>query len=370
MNKYNIIKKFNNKLTKKEIKKIFKFTISLEELFIIHKLNYNINYFILSLPKTGNCYIYNSLRNITEDVCFFHSIFEFLLIDTRFINYSIKDIIIYISLKTKYDILYVIFSYREPLSRYISRYLWDVKIGINICNYLENIQEINNDELFEKIKNNDYSVLLHIYLNEFKLNLNNYKYDKSNGYTIIEYNNKIKFIFTKINDIDIFLKKFFNIDYNDKIFMNKNELNINKILFDKKFKDIIYDDEKFFLNFYNMNTFLKDDVVPDIAVLIDPSEVLPDKVHDDGTNEDDINKILFDKNFKDIIYENEKDFYNMNTFPKDNVIPDIAVLIDPSEVQPDKVHDDCTNEKDINKILFNKKFKDIIYDDEKDFLIF
>jgi hypothetical protein len=226
-------------------------TISLEELFLTHNINYNLNYLVLSMPKTGNHFIYNAIKTETEDVYFAHSIIEFLFIDIRFINYTIKDIINYISSKTKYNVLYVIQSYREPQERYISRYLWNVKIGLNKINILENVNQINDAE-FETLNNNDYELCYVKLLEELDLNLENYTYDKLNGYTIIPYNDKIHFIYTRIEDITKFLKNFCNIDSEKlNVCMNVNELNKRNITFNKTVKDIIYENEKMFLEFYN-----------------------------------------------------------------------------------------------------------------------
>jgi hypothetical protein len=243
---YNII------LTDAVIMQTINSTISLEELFLINNINYNLNYLILSMPKTGNNFMYNAIKTKTEDVYFAHSIIEFLFIDIRFINYTIKDIINFISLKTKYNVLYLIQSYREPQERYISRYLWNVKIGLNKINVLENVNQINDTELFETINNNDYELCYVKLVEEFDLNLEKYTYDKLNGYTVIPYNDKIHFIFTRIEDFTKFLKNFFNIDSEKlNVFMNVNELNKKNITFNKTFKDIIYENEKKFLEFYN-----------------------------------------------------------------------------------------------------------------------
>jgi hypothetical protein len=118
---------------------------------------------------------------------------------------------------------------------------------------LQNIQEINDHVLFDEISGNakaDYSILTNIYFNEFELNLCNYTYDSNNGYTVIPYNNKISFIFTRIEDITKMLNSFLNIN-SYEVNKNKNPLNTNDIIFNKTFKDIIYEDEKIMLDFYN-----------------------------------------------------------------------------------------------------------------------
>ena len=243
----------NITLTHEMILKTINDKVSIEELFLINKINYNLKYLILSLPKTGNNSIYNSIKQVTDDGVFMiHSIIELIFIDIRFINYSIKDVINFISTKTKHNNLNIIISYREPQSRYISRYLWDIKIGLNQINYLENINEINNQELFDKIKNSDFTCYNKL-VKDFDINLDNYKYDNLNGYTIIPYNDKISFIFTKMDDIEKFIQNFFNTKLNK---LNSEEMNVNEnnkkiIKFNKFLKDIIYENEIKFVKFYN-----------------------------------------------------------------------------------------------------------------------
>ncbi len=237
----NSFKEFNNAISSK---------ISIEDLFKLNNINSNLQYIIISMPKTGNNYIEDCLRkNVTNDIMFFHSIIEWLYKDLRFINFTIKDIIIYISSVTNYDKLYIISSYREPLSRYISRYLWDINIGLNTNNLLKNIQIINYN-IYYQINNDDYQFFIEN-IRDFKLNFNE-KYDTKNGYTLINYNYKLGFIFTIITDIDKMFKNFFNIVIDTKtIYRNKNELNNREILFEKNIKEKIYNEEYELLKFYN-----------------------------------------------------------------------------------------------------------------------
>lgn len=236
-----------------EINDIINSIISIDELFKIHNLNTNVNFFILSLPKTGSNTITHYIKKyITSDIYSKHSIIEFLYIDKRFINYTIKDIVEYIASKTLYDKLYIIVSYREPEKRYISRYLWNVKI-FEITNVLENVEivdeEIYNDEI--KDMELDYTFMYNM-LNDFNLNLSNYSYDNENGYTVIQYDNKINFVFTFIYDLKKMLNNFLNLNIETLEIINKNELNNKNIFFEKKLKDHINNFEKEFLNFYNL----------------------------------------------------------------------------------------------------------------------
>ena len=231
----------NIEYTEEQFIESLKSDITLEELFKINNLNTNINYFILSIPKTGNIYIHNVIKSITDDVCQYHSIIEYLYIDIRFINFTIKNIIEFIASKTSYTFLYIIVSYREPISRYISRYLWDVKLNIEEINKLEKINIIN-EETFYIIENDDYDIMYNNILNDFNIDLNNYTYDKLNGYKIINFNDKINFVFTRIEDIDKMFLNFFNINIENNVFCkNENNLNSKKILFTESIKNNIYE---------------------------------------------------------------------------------------------------------------------------------
>lgn len=247
---FNII---NKKIyTEEDYIKAINSNISIEELFKTNNIKTDIKYFIMSMPKTGNNYLKNGILSLTSDVVFYHSIIDFLVIDLRFINFNIKNIIEYISLTTKYNKLYIIVSYREPLLRYISRYLWDIKLKIKNNNILNNINIIN-EEIYNNIKNDDYNIVYDLIKDKFNINLSNYKYNNEKGFSIINYNNKIDFLFTIINDIDKLFINFFNINpNNNSFFKNKNELNDKEILFDENIKKIIYENEKDSLLFYNM----------------------------------------------------------------------------------------------------------------------
>jgi hypothetical protein len=250
--KIKLLKKIFN-INELEINNIINSVISLDELFKIHYIKTNIEYFILSLPKTGTNTIMDYVGIIKEkDIIFTHSIIEYTVIDKRFINYTIKEIIEYISSKTSYEKLYVIFPYREPESRYISRYLWEVKCK-NLKNLLNDV-EIINDEKFNEIKYNadiDY-IIVNESLNDFNLNLSNYTYDNKNGYSIIPYNNKINFIFTLTIDINKMLNNFFDLNIETINIINKNEINNKKIILKKSIKDYLYHYEKELLTFYNL----------------------------------------------------------------------------------------------------------------------
>ena len=228
-------------------------TISLEELFILHNLNYNLEFLIISMPKTGTNYIENYLLHLgIYDFIKIHSMIELSYIDERFLQYSVNDLIHFVSSKTTYEKLHIIWSHREPLSRYISRYLWDIKVYNIPYNILENITEINSDDIFESIKNYDYDLCVG-FLKYYNLNINNYKFDVNNGYTIIPYNEKINFIFTEMTQISKFVYNYFNMNEiielgDDK--KNKTEKNHKIITFDNKYKTIIYENEKEFVNFY------------------------------------------------------------------------------------------------------------------------
>ena len=100
---------------------------NLKDLFLLNNLNYDVEYMVICLPKTCSTYIkFNLQINLKKKVFFTHSMYELINIDKRFENYNIKDIIDFILEETTYEKVFIIWSYREPQSRYISRYLWRI----------------------------------------------------------------------------------------------------------------------------------------------------------------------------------------------------------------------------------------------------
>jgi len=242
LNIKNSYKDFNNAISSK---------ISIEDLFKINNINYNLQYIIISMPKTGNNFIEQTIKeNITNDVIFFHSLIEWLYKDLRFINYTVKDILLFISSATSYKKLFIILSYREPTLRYISRYFWNLKIGLITNNILDNVKIINND-IYEKIKNDDF-IYFKDCIKDFNLNLSNYNYNLLEGYKLININNNLSIVFTKLNDLDRFNKNFLKLNINNElIFKNKNELyKKNIIKFEDSIKKMIYDEEYEYVKFY------------------------------------------------------------------------------------------------------------------------
>ena len=248
--KFNLLKALFNNIDDFQINNIITSTTSIHELFTIHKLNTNLEYLIVSLPKTGTSTIIHYLieyKNINTRS--YHSIIEFIYIDKRFVNYTIKEVIEYISYKTSYKKLYIIFSYREPQSRCISRYLWEG----NINNVLANIKIVDKTiyNLINYHANNDYNILTNM-LDDFDINLDNYTYDHKKGYSLIPYNNKITFVFTILSDINLFLRNFLEL-YIEADTFNKNFENNSKITFNTAVKNELYVFEKKLVKFYNLS---------------------------------------------------------------------------------------------------------------------
>ena len=249
--KINLLKALFNNIDDFQINNIITSTITIDELFTIHKLNTNLEYLVISLPKTGTStirhYLHTFKNSYTHTI---HSIIEYIFIDKRFVNYTIKEIIEYISYKSSYEKLYIIFSYREPESRCISRYLWDNPTP----NVLINVKIVDKP-IYNLIKlnaNYDYNILTSM-LDAFNINLSDYTYEHEKGYSLVPYNNKITFVFTILSDINLFLSNFLGLNIGDAAVFNKNEANKYNIVFQNKAKKKLYMFEKKLVKFYNLS---------------------------------------------------------------------------------------------------------------------
>ena len=249
--KINLLKALFNNIDDFQINNIITSTITIDELFTIHKLNTNLEYLVISLPKTGTSTIRHYLETYKNiHTLSLHSIVEYIFIDKRFVNYTIKEIIEYISYKSSYEKLYIIFSYREPESRCISRYLWDNPTP----NVLINVKIVDKP-IYNLIKlnaNYDYNILTNM-LDAFNINLSDYTYDRIKGYTMAPYNNKITFVFTILSDINLFLSNFLGLNIEKAEVINKNEANKDKLVFQNKAKKKLYMFEKKLVKFYNLS---------------------------------------------------------------------------------------------------------------------
>ena len=260
----NLLKIFNHirSLEKKSpystetLENVIKNPIELKQIFDNNGWNYNkIDYIIWGLPKTGNTSLYNAFSKINNgNLLFFHSIIELLYKDLNFINYSEKDIIDFVEKNNPK--VFVIVSYRNPFDNIISRIYHDIKV-------------FETNEIIDKIIDKK-DVIMHkfqidyiynqIFKEQFNIDFTNIKYNNELGFGLLNYSDKVSFVFTRLEDFSKFSKNVnkiimfppefnFNIECHNK---NTDEKYISSNhTFDSEFIDYIINSNQFLLNYYN-----------------------------------------------------------------------------------------------------------------------
>ena len=282
-NKFVVNKKFcrtlssilNKDITLNDLNKNICLKSNLDTIFEEINLDYkNIEVIILSLPKTGSINLHDvfSKYYLTIQI---HSIIELLYKDIRFIGYNIIDIIYFIENNSNKDKIFIIQSYREPCSRYLSKFYHDLEIYklFNIKNEFtdiyDNLENINIDNYHFLFYITDHTHMIE--LNKcLNINLDSYSYDNKHGYTLFKKSKKLNIIFTMLEDYDLFIRncnKFADkIIYEDikDFHSNKNTNNTyisakNKIIIDDEVKKILYNREIELVKFYGLAHKLKID---------------------------------------------------------------------------------------------------------------
>jgi hypothetical protein len=254
----------NNLNTLKSVSKIIKNPISLSTIFKKNKINYsNIKYIIFGLPKTGNSSLNKSIKQIVKGSCevlFFHSIVELLRIDFNFINYTINDVIEFISENSKH-MVHIITSYRKPEDRCISKYFHNIKYKPQETQFDKDTKIITKENLKLIVKRNEFNVFYNtIFKEELSIVINNNSYyNKDHGIGIYRYKKNITFVFTCLEDFDKFEKNIGNyipqlsglkITCENK---NTSPIYLNTpLVFDDETRKIIRDREKAVLDFYKL----------------------------------------------------------------------------------------------------------------------
>ena len=246
---------------------------SLETIFNDNNIDYkNIKFIIFTLPKTGTQTLKQTLLINQQLVLQFHSIIELLYIDFRFIIYTIYDIIKFIESNTIQDKIYIISSYRNPFERYISFYYHKQNFEqfvdlTNIINKQNFKQFVDLTNIINKSDLNKTDILYNFnyffieQMNYFGIKLFEHNYNKKNGTCLIKYSTKITWLFTCLNDINIFISNLHLIINDiqplviniDNVNNNENYLNAkNNIIFEPNFKNEIYEEEKDYINFFEV----------------------------------------------------------------------------------------------------------------------
>ncbi len=235
----------------------------LKEIFEKSKFNYKfIKFIIFSMPKTGSISLYNSFKNLlkeNEEIIHFHTIVELIIhFGNEIAHYNIYEIIDFFKKNSIHEKIYIFSSYRKPTSRYLSFYYHNLIADSSLENTLiaEN-NEVNIFQFYYQVKSCYRDMYKELLNKEFNIQLENYEYDKKNGCFILNYNEKITWFFTCLEDfnkLESFLKNY-NEDFKNITFLKDNENLIYKEEMKKKYfenfsKIAINNEEKKILKFY------------------------------------------------------------------------------------------------------------------------
>jgi len=230
--------------------------ISLEQIFESININYKrIRLIVNTIPKTGTQTLLGSITlPPSEHLIAFHSIIELGFLHKDFLFYSEKRIIEFILESTELDKVYILSSYREPISRTISHYHHNQKVGFSSkklslstvsFDFLLNKQCCCHDVVFA------VKYLRNIWENEFGIDFSpNNSYCKRKGYIIMEpkalpdvLKKKCVWLFTCLDDFNVFfqnkenpvapfLKKQIekqNVNHDDTYLKSKNKIKWDEI---------------------------------------------------------------------------------------------------------------------------------------------
>jgi hypothetical protein len=229
--------------------------LSLEQIFESININYKrIRVIVNTIPKTGTHTLLESISlPPSEHVIAFHSIIELGYLHKDFLFYREKRIIEFILESTELDKVYILSSYREPISRTISHYHHNQKLGLSSKEL--SLSTVSFDFLFHKVGCHDVvfavKYLRNIWENEFGIDFSsNNLYCKRKGYIIMEPNalpdalkKKCVWLFTCLDDFNVFfqnqenpvgpfLKKQIekqNVNHDDTYLKSKNKIKWDEI---------------------------------------------------------------------------------------------------------------------------------------------
>jgi hypothetical protein len=240
------------------LENIIKNPIGLNQIFNNNNIDFNkINYIIWGVPKTGNTSLFESFKKINQNTFFFHSIIELLYLDLNFINYTEKEIIDFIV--NNNPKVFVIVSFRNPFMMTISRIYHDIKVyQVSLEN---NSSKIINKNMYINIVGKPIDYLYNqIFKEQFNIDFTSIKYNNDIGFGLLDYSNKLSFIFTRLEDFPKFelnINKIINLPSNFDFTIECINKNLNneyissKNIFDSECIDYIIDSNKILLNYYN-----------------------------------------------------------------------------------------------------------------------
>jgi hypothetical protein len=147
-----------------------------------------------------------------------------------------------------------VLSYNEPYKRLLSHYYYNLKVGFIKKDYLKENNYVFDQKIYDLIKvNHNFDTIVNdLYEKQMGIDLNKYTYNHNQGYLSVNLNSKITIILTKLQDLDLFNKNYFELKGEIK---NKNNdenyfSNKTKVIFEKSFSDYIYNKEKKWIDFF------------------------------------------------------------------------------------------------------------------------
>ena len=191
---------------------------SLEQIFKSININYKrVRVIVNTIPKTGTHTLVESINlPPSEHLITFHSIIELGNLNKDFLFYSEKRIIEFILESTELDQVYILSSYREPISRTISHYHHNLQVGVTSKDL--SLSCISFDFLLNKACCHDVvfavKYIMNVWENDFGIDFSsNNLYNKRKGYIVMEpkalpdvLKKKCVWLFTCLDDFNVFFQ--------------------------------------------------------------------------------------------------------------------------------------------------------------------
>jgi hypothetical protein len=244
---------------------------SLDHIFNSIGINYKrIRVIVFTIPKTGTHTLVESIiLPPDQHLIAFHSIIELGNLKKEFLLYSEKAVIEFILEHTELDRVFIISSYREPVSRIISFFYHNQRVGLVRTDQAVSI--LSSDFLFTYCADVMFvfQYIMDIWENDFGIDFTPNLYDKRDGYRIMvpkalpePLQKKCVWVFTILDDFSLFFKNQQNPVFPflkkqvERKNVNHNTVYLeskNKIKWDNIFLCSRLEEEEILIRFYNIH---------------------------------------------------------------------------------------------------------------------